>query len=57
MKRRDVIKRILDGGGFFVRHGGKHDIYQGPNGKRDGVPRDRMIKKGTADAIFERLGV
>ena len=57
MKHRDVIKRITAGGGSLVRHGSEHDIYKGPNGKTDSVPRSKEIKEGTAKQIFKRLGV
>ena len=57
MKHRDVIKRILDGGGRLIRHGGDHDIYQGPSGMRVPVPRSKTIKKRTAEGIFKDLGV
>ena len=57
MKRKDVIKRIEDGGGEFIRHGSKHDIYRGPNGVLESVPRHKVIKKMTAEKIFKRLGV
>lgn len=30
MKRRDLIRRIEEGGAVFIRHGGKHDWYQNP---------------------------
>jgi hypothetical protein len=30
MKRRDLIRKIEEGGAVFIRHGGKHDWYQNP---------------------------
>ena len=57
MKRRKVIKRIEDGGGRFVRHGAEHDIYQGPNGAYEQVPRHREIKDRLAEEIFKKLEV
>jgi predicted RNA binding protein YcfA (HicA-like mRNA interferase family) len=57
MDSRLVVKRILKGGGKFVRHGKKHDIYRGPNGNFDQVPRHGDVKEGTAASIFSHLGV
>lgn len=31
MKRRDLIRKIEEGGAVFIRHGGKHDWYQNPH--------------------------
>jgi hypothetical protein len=57
VKRRQVVKRILDGGGKFVRNGSNHDIYQGPNGNYDQVKRHKEIDDITANKIFKHLGV
>jgi mRNA interferase HicA len=57
MKHRDVIKRIKGGGGYLERHGSEHDIYRGPNGNLESVPRHKEIKEMTANRIFKRLGV
>ena len=57
MKRREVVKRIEKGGGKLIKHGSKHDIYQGPNGNLDEVPRHTEIKNKLANSIFRRLGV
>jgi len=56
VKRRDLIKRILDSGGNFVRNGSNHDVYRGSNGKEDWVPRHREIKEETAKGILKKLG-
>ena len=34
MKRRDLVRKIEEGGAIFIRHGGRHDWYQNPQGKR-----------------------
>jgi hypothetical protein len=57
VKRREVIKRILEGGGKLVRNGKRHDIYQGPNGKYDEVKRHGEFDNITANKIFTQLGV
>jgi len=57
VKRREVVKRIEKGGGKLIKHGSKHDIYQGPNGNLDEVPRHTEIKNKLANSIFRRLGV
>ena len=56
MKRRVLIKRIEDTGGSFVRHGKKHDLYRGGNGKLDWVPRHSDIVEDTAIGILKKLG-
>lgn len=33
MKRRDITKKIEDGGAVFIRHGGKHEWNQNPKTK------------------------
>ena len=57
MKLRDLIKKIAKGGGVFLRHGANHDIYKGPNGKIDWVPRHREIDEETAKAILKKLDI
>jgi mRNA interferase HicA len=57
MKRRDLVKKIIESGGVYVRHGSSHDIYRGPNGKENWVPRHREIKENTAKGILKELGV
>jgi hypothetical protein len=57
MKRREVVKRILDGGGKLVRKGKRHDIYQGPNGEYDEIKRHNEFDNITAQKIFKHLGV
>jgi mRNA interferase HicA len=47
MKRRDLIKKIEEGGAVFIRHGGKHDWYQNPKTKWrspcHGIPKSRSL--------------
>lgn len=56
MKRIDLIKRILDEGCVFVRHGAGHDLYRNViTGKADVVPRHKEINELTAKSIIKRL--
>jgi mRNA interferase HicA len=56
MKRRDLIRKIEDGGAVFIRHGGKHDWYQNPNTKMaQPVPRHTEIKEFVAKSIIRKL--
>jgi predicted RNA binding protein YcfA (HicA-like mRNA interferase family) len=57
MKRRDLIKKIEDGGAVFIRHGGKHDWYQNPETKMSQpVPRHTEINEMLAKNILKKLG-
>ena len=57
MKHRELIKKIEDLGGVFIRHGGKHDWYQNPTTKiAQPVPRHREIKEHLARHILQMLG-
>jgi predicted RNA binding protein YcfA (HicA-like mRNA interferase family) len=56
MKRRDLIRRIEEGGAVFIRHGGKHDWYQNPTTKMaQPVPRHSEIKEFVAKSIIRKL--
>jgi len=56
MKRRDLIKKIEEGGAIFIRHGGKHDWYQNPESKMSQpVPRHSEIKEFVAKSIIKKL--
>ena len=57
MKHRDLVNRIKESGGSFVRNGSDHDMYKGPNGKKEPVPRHREIDEITANEILKKLGV
>jgi mRNA interferase HicA len=56
MKRRDLEKRLREGGWEYVRHGGDHDIWR-KGDRTEEVPRHREIKEGTARKILRRLGL
>jgi mRNA interferase HicA len=56
MKRRDLIRKIEEGGAVFIRHGGKHDWYQNPQTKMSQpVPRHSEIKEHLAKSIIKKL--
>ena len=56
MKRRDLIRKIEEGGAVFIRHGGKHDWYQNPQTKMSQpVPRHTEIKEFVAKIIIKKL--
>jgi mRNA interferase HicA len=49
VKRRDLIQKIEENGGVFIRHGAKHDWFQNPRTKiSQPVPRHREINENLA---------
>lgn len=53
MKRKDLIKRLEKAGFVFVRHGGKHDVYQrGKNEEQ--IPRHTEINELLAKSIIKK---
>ena len=57
MKHRDLEKKLRNGKAIFIRSGGNHEIYEGPNGKRAAVPRHKEVDNRTAAKILETLGI
>ena len=56
MKRKDLIKKIENAGGIYIRHGGKHDWYQNPKTKiSQPVPRHKEINEYLAKHILKML--
>jgi mRNA interferase HicA len=56
MKRRDLVRKIEEGGAIFIRHGGKHDWYQNPQTKiSQPVPRHSEINEMLAKSIIKKL--
>jgi mRNA interferase HicA len=56
MKRRELIRKIEEGGAVFIRHGGKHDWYQNPQTKiAQPIPRHTEIKEHLAKTIIKKL--
>ena len=57
MKRRDLIRRIENGGCVLIRHGARHDWYQNPKtGVCQPVPRHREIKEPFGQAHHQNAG-
>ena len=57
MKRRDLIRKLEEGGAVFIRHGGKHDWYQNPATKMaQPIPRHTEINEMLARSIIRKLG-
>lgn len=53
VKRTDLERRLKKAGFVFVRHGGKHDIFQ--RGKdEEQLPRHTEINENLAKAIIKK---
>lgn len=56
MKRKDLVRLLLDNGWWLLREGANHDIYT--NGQRsEPIPRHREINELLAKAIIKRQGL
>jgi len=56
MKRRDLVRILVEAGCVMVRHGGKHDWYMNPKTKRpQPVPRHNEINEILARSIIKKL--
>lgn len=56
MKRRDLIKKLIDNGWSLARNGASHDIYT--NGKTsEPIPRHAEINEITAKSILKKAGL
>ncbi|HYI12495.1 MAG TPA: type II toxin-antitoxin system HicA family toxin [Thermoanaerobaculia bacterium] len=53
MKRRDLEKRLTACGWWFLRSGGRHDVWT-DGGSEEAVPRHREINERLAQAILRR---
>jgi predicted RNA binding protein YcfA (HicA-like mRNA interferase family) len=53
MKTRDVITRLVRGGFTFLRHGGRHDIYEcGCGGRHKAVvPGHSTVSAGVVGSL------
>lgn len=55
---REAVKLIRMSGGRFVRHGGRHDIYETADGTEIQVPRHvRDLSPGVERDIKDKLGL
>jgi len=53
VKRRDLEKRLAIAGWWFLRSGGRHDVWT--DGEREeAIPRHREINEDLARAILRR---
>ena len=58
MKRRDLIRHLVDHGCEFVREGGNHSWWRNPgSGRRSSVPRHNEISDYLARKICRDLGI
>jgi len=56
MRRKELIKRLIEAGCVFVRPGARHDLYLNPKrGKKQAVPRHREIDESLAKHILKIL--
>ena len=54
MRRKDLEKALRDLGWWFLRHGGKHDVWT--DGERiEAIPRHAEINERLASAILKRV--
>ena len=56
MKRRDLIKKLEDGGFVFERHGSSHDVYTRGD-EQETVPRHNEIDERLVREILRRRGL
>lgn len=53
MRRKDLEKALRDLGWWFLRHGGKHDVWT--DGERmEAIPRHTEIHERLAKGILQR---
>lgn len=53
MKRRDLEKKLKAIGWYFLRHGGRHDVWS--DGKKEiPIPRHAEINEHTAQSIIKQ---
>lgn len=58
MKRRDLIRLLVDRKCVLERHGANHDIYVNVlSGRKAPVPRHGEVKDSLVRLIFKQLGV
>jgi len=58
VKRRDLIRELVDEGCYLSRCGKRHDIYINPqNGKKAPIPRHSEIKLSLCELIRKQLGL
>jgi mRNA interferase HicA len=56
LKQRDLIKRFEDKGWWFLRSGGRHDLYT--DGKNiEQIPRHREVNERLAKDLIKKWGL
>ena len=56
MKRRDLIKKLLDAGFVLVRNGSNHDVYA-KGSVTEPIPRHNEVPEGLARKILKRNNI
>ena len=58
MKRRALIKELVDAGCYLRRHGKRHDIYMNlKSGRKAPIPRHSEIKDSLCELVRRQLGL
>jgi len=58
VRRRELIRELVEAGCYVQRHGKKHDIYANPRtGKKAPVPRHSDVKESLCELIRRQLGL
>ena len=58
MKRKELVRQLLQQGCILVRQGGRHDIYRNPaTGQQQPVPRHAEVEDALARHIKKHLGL
>ncbi len=58
MKRKELIRQLMEAGCVLHRHGSRHDLYFNPkSGKKQPVPRHGEIEDNLARHIKKHLGL
>jgi len=58
VKRRDLVRELVEQGCYLRRHGKRHDIYINPkNGRKAPIPRHPEIKESLCALIKRQLGL
>ncbi len=56
VKRRELERKLKEAGWFFLRHGGRHDVWT--NGtQEEPIPRHSEINETLARKILKKAGV
>ena len=53
VKRRDLEKRLAECGWYFLRSGGRHDVWT-DGSREEAIPRHREVNERLAQAILRR---